>query len=432
MDALEGIRIEIDDIDKRLAGLFEQRLEAVARAGEYKLSHGLPTVDADREAHVLESSAEALGDSSLVPLHREFQRELISLARARQEALSDPPGSLRIYAGGSSYPVIIGSGLLERTRELLKVEGKVLIVTDEGVPVRYLRAMLELFPGAPVVTLPQWEGSKTLASLELILTTLMDEGFTRSDALVALGGGMVCDVAGFAAACYMRGIRWYAVPTTLLSQLDASVGGKTAVNLGGVKNVAGAFHNPCGVLADTSLTATLPPKIFSEGMAELIKIAAVADAELFRALEDVRNILPPVMLENFVRKAVTLKAEAVSRDPRDHGTRASLNFGHTIGHAVESLSGATMLHGECVAIGMLYTSTGEARERIATLLRRWSLPLEDSFSPQELIGAAMHDKKRSPRGIRLVMVDTPGECRYEWADEAKLLKIIEERRSVVV
>ena len=429
MDPLDGIRLEIDDIDTRLARLFEERMDKVAELWEYKRSQGLPILDAARERRVLERTSACVRNPGLRPLHREFQRELMRLGRSLQEGLSDPEGTLRVRADGADYPVHIGSGILSRACDLLHPDGKTLIVTDEGVPEAYLDTICKLFPESPVVLLDQGEAGKSFDLAELIISKLLEGGFTRSDCILALGGGKVCDLAGFAAACYMRGIRWYAIPTTLLAQLDASVGGKTAVNFGGIKNAAGAFHHPSGVLVDTALTQTLPPRLLHEGLAELIKIAAVCDSDLFQRLEAAPAEIPQDLLESFVREAVRLKAEVVSADPRDLGVRAALNFGHTIGHAVEALSHGALLHGECVAIGMMYTSSGQARERIEAMLRRWTLPTEDSFTPKELLQAAIHDKKASQGGVRMVLVQSPGECRFELADQDKLLTIIEKRKN---
>ena len=235
-----------------------------------------------------------------------------------------------------SYKITIASGALAQAGELLCLQRKVLVVTDKGVPAQYAEAILAQCREGYLLVLDGGEENKSMDSVRQILAALLEHGFTRKDAVVAVGGGVVGDTAGFAAACYMRGIDWYNVPTTLLSQVDSSVGGKTGVNFQGIKNIVGAFHHPSGVLIDTGTLDTLSPRLFSEGLAEVIKMAATCDASLFEALEqtnDIRSILPEV-----IASALSIKLRVVTEDPTEKGLRAVLNFGHTIGHALEGAS----------------------------------------------------------------------------------------------
>ena len=242
--------------------------------------------------------------------------------------------TLRYSNEAISYDITIVPGALAQAGDLFCLQRKVLVVTDKGVPEKYSAAVLAQCGEGWLLTLEGGEEHKSIDSVQLILSALTEHGFTRGDALVAVGGGVVGDTVGFAAACYMRGIDWYNVPTTLLSQVDSSVGGKTGVNFHGIKNLVGAFHHPSGVLIDTLTVDTLCPRLFAEGLAEVIKMAATSDAALFETLEsttDIRSILPDV-----IASALRIKISVVEADPTEHGLRAVLNFGHTIGHAIEA------------------------------------------------------------------------------------------------
>ena len=230
--------------------------------------------------------------------------------------------TLEYHSGTVSYLVTVGGGLLQEAGRLFNLNRKVLVVTDEGVPKEYSQTVLDQCAEGHLLVLPQGDGSKSLANLELILASLLKHGFTRSDAVVSVGGGMVGDIAGFAAACYMRGVEYYNVPTTLLAQVDSSVGGKTAVNFHGVKNIVGAFHHPSGVLVDPSVLRTLPPRLFAEGMAEVIKMAATSDSSLFRLLEETDSI--DSILTEVIQSALRIKLDVVARDPSETGLRAVL------------------------------------------------------------------------------------------------------------
>lgn len=330
------------------------------------------------------------------------------------------------YRHGSGVcDITVAPGALSHAGELFDLGRKVLVVTDKGVPRQYPQAILDRCPEGWLAVLECGEDHKTTDSVNLILSALLEHGFTRGDAVVAVGGGVVGDTAGFAASCYMRGIDWYNVPTTLLSQVDSSAGGKTGVNFGGVKNMVGAFHHPVAVLIDTDVLETLSPRLFAEGMAEVIKMAATSDAELFSTLESATDIRP--MLPEIVVAALRIKIAVVEADPSERGLRAVLNFGHTIGHAIEA-AGSGFYHGEAVAAGMLYMAEGEARERLERLLRRFGLPTEDPYSPEELMALAMHDKKRRGGTIKLVRVSEIGGFRFEQATPEQLESIIKARK----
>ena len=221
--------------------------------------------------------------------------------------------TLEFRQGGTAYDITVSRGCLSLAGRLFNLQRKVLVVTGEGVPPQYAQTVLSQCPEGWLLTIPEGEANKTLSSVELILGALLEHGFTRSDAVVAVGGGVIGDTTGFAAACYMRGIDWYNVPTTLLSQADSSVGGKTGVNLHGVKNIAGAFHQPSGVLIDPDTLDTISPRLFSEGLAEIIKMAATSDAALFKLLEAAPDLRP--LMEQVLTSALSIKIHVVSQDP---------------------------------------------------------------------------------------------------------------------
>ncbi len=318
---------------------------------------------------------------------------------------------LTLELGERGYDIIIGRGVAGRAGEFLKLDRRVLIVTDDGVPAEYARRAAE-FCGAPViVTVPQGEGSKSIAEFEHLLTVMLRNGFSRRDCVLAVGGGVVGDLAGFAASAYMRGIDFYNIPTTALSDIDSSVGGKTAVNLDGIKNVVGAFYQPRRVLIDPDLLLTLSPRQMASGLAEAVKMAATSDAELFSVFEneDVYDVL-----DDIIFRSVTIKKRIVEEDEREGGMRKILNFGHTIGHGIEAEEGLLGLyHGECVALGMLPMCSREARGRLLRVLTKLGLPTRYDFDTEKIIEAASHDKKSDGGAVTAVIVDEIGSCRFE-------------------
>ena len=374
--------------------------------------------------------------------------------------------TLQFRGAGAAYAVTVGRDILSTAGSLFNLRRKVLVVTDDGVPEQYAAAILDQCAEGCLLVLRQGEEGKSLQNVERVLGELLDRGFTRGDAVVAVGGGMTGDLAGFAAACFMRGIEYYNVPTTLLSQVDSSVGGKTAVNFGGVKNVVGAFHHPSGVLVDTATLDTLSPRLFAEGLSEVIKMAATGDAALFRLLENAGDLQP--LMPEIIAAALRYKISVVEQDPLETGLRAVLNFGHTIGHAIEAASvpergtvsgnhgrpwpcereGPTSVaqwegwseaevsgsstplrngmyyHGEAVAVGMLYMAEGEARERIRALLQKFGLPTADPFTPAQLMTYVLHDKKLIEGRIKTVRVSEIGSFRFEEADAEAIENII--------
>ncbi len=329
--------------------------------------------------------------------------------------------SLQVDLGARSYPLWIGSGLLgapERWQTAL--HGRhVLIVSNSTVAPLYLQRVQSTLHDRTVDTLilPDGESFKTLQQVERIFAALAAMGATRDACVIALGGGVVGDTAGFAAACWMRGIDVLQMPTTLLAMVDSSVGGKTGVNLPAGKNLVGAFHQPCAVLADVDTLQTLDARDYRAGLAEAVKHSALGDADFLHRLE---TLVEPLnrrdgdALSEVIAHSCAFKAGVVARDETERGERALLNFGHTFGHALETACGyGTLKHGEAVAIGMLQAAKLSARlgmadaadaRRLETLLRHLGLPTAPPpADPDALLAHMRLDKKNRGGQLRLIL-----------------------------
>lgn len=312
--------------------------------------------------------------------------------------------TLRMELEDRSYDIVIQRGCLQKAGQLLNLARKVCIVTDEGVPAQYAKALAAQCKDPVIVTVDAGEETKTMDTVTKICRVLLERGFSRKDCVAAVGGGMVGDLAGFAAAAFMRGIDFYNLPTTLLSQVDSSIGGKTGVNLDGVKNIVGAFWQPKGVLIDPDTLSTLSSRLYAEGMAEAVKMALTSDAALFEKLE--QGNLP---VEQVLEGALTIKKNVVEQDERESGLRKLLNFGHTIGHGVESAARGSLYHGECVALGMVPMCGREVRARLTPLLEKLGLPTACDLDKEAIWQAMQHDKKSSSSGFSAVFVEKPGQ-----------------------
>jgi len=334
-----------------------------------------------------------------------------------------------VHPATGSYPVHLGSGIF--TDESLWRDtlgrGKVLIVSNDVVAPLYLEPLHAALAGHDVTThvIPDGEFHKTTDTWSGIIDQLVSMNARRDATLVALGGGVVGDITGFAAASYMRGIRFVQVPTTLLAQVDASVGGKTGINHPRGKNLIGAFHQPAAVIIDTGLLASLPKREFRAGMAEVVKYGAIMDRDFFDWLGSSAghvNAREPEALGYLIRLSVANKAKIIAEDEKESGIRALLNFGHSFAHALETLTGyRQFLHGEAVAIGMLIaTHLSELRglckrgasDKLGHLLRLYGLPLElpRSMTASAMIETLELDKKGLAGGRRLILLKAIGEA----------------------
>ncbi len=334
----------------------------------------------------------------------------------------------------NGYDVHIGTDLLKRCGHLfidLFPSCKILVVTDSNVSKLYLDTVLCSLQEAGIVcwsyVFPAGESNKNIDTYQGILSFLASNHFNRSDIVVALGGGVCGDMAGFAAGTYMRGIKYIQIPTTVLSMVDSSVGGKCAVDLPEGKNLVGVFHQPSLVLCDISTLKTLPDSVFADGMAEAIKTGILRGEDLFNLCEnyDKSN------LATIISKCIEYKAGVVERDETEQGERKLLNLGHTAGHAIELCSGYTVPHGHAVAIGTAIItrasesagSSNRLSSRVEQTLSRFGLPLHTDISPEELLSAAMMDKKSQGQTINVIIPEDIGKCRITSISFTALLEL---------
>ena len=313
---------------------------------------------------------------------------------------------LHMDLGADSYDIIIERGALQKAGEYLDLDRKVLVLTDDGVPERYAQTVAAQAKDGHVFTVGQGEESKSIPTFSEVLSELLKLGFSRRDAVVAVGGGVVGDLAGFVASAYMRGIDFYNIPTTVLSQVDSSIGGKTAVNLDGIKNIVGAFKQPERVLVDLELLSTLPERQISNGLAEAVKMSLTSDAELFGLFEK-GNINE--RMDEIITRSLCIKKDVVEQDEKELGLRKILNFGHTIGHGIESFEHLNGLyHGECVALGMIPMVSEELRPRLIKVLDMLGLPTSVELDADEVYRAMTHDKKGEGDSVTVTTVSQPG------------------------
>ena len=314
---------------------------------------------------------------------------------------------LNVALGERSYDIVVERGALFRAAEYLNLERKVLVVTDSGVPAQYANTVASFCGEAFIYTLPEGESSKSFEFYQKLLSVMVKNEFTRSDCVVAVGGGVVGDLAGFVASSYMRGVDFYNIPTTLLSQIDSSIGGKVAIDFEGYKNIVGAFYQPKKVLIDPNVLDTLEYRQVANGMAEAIKMALTSDAELFELFESGKY---KDDIETVIIRSLMIKKNVVELDERESGLRKILNFGHTVGHAIESVNEfSNLYHGECVAIGMVPMCSDEVRERLLSVLRDVELPCRADADTEKIVEAIKHDKKASGDKISLIYVNRVGE-----------------------
>lgn len=313
---------------------------------------------------------------------------------------------INLNLGEKSYNIYLARGEINRAAEHFNLERRVLIVTDNGVPDKYAKIVAQQCKEAYICTVPEGERSKCIEQYTYLLQKLTDYRFTRTDCVVAVGGGVVGDLSGFAAATYMRGIDFYNIPTTVLSQVDSSIGGKVAIDFGGYKNTVGAFHQPKAVIIDPDLLKTLPQRQISNGLAESVKMALTCDKQLFELIE---NGNPMDNIDKIIEGSLLIKKAVVEQDEKETGLRKVLNFGHTLAHAIESeYKMSELYHGECVAIGMLPMCSEAVAERLKPVLEKLNLPTKVDLNRETVISAMKHDKKLSGDKLTVINVNEIG------------------------
>lgn len=314
---------------------------------------------------------------------------------------------LTMHLETNSYDIHLDNGLLHKIADFMDVHRKVMVVTDSGVPGQYLDTVMKQLSHPYSYCLKAGESSKTLENFKAVCKAMLDHHFTRKDAVLALGGGVVGDLAGFAAASYMRGIDFINIPTTTLAQIDSSIGGKVAVDLDDAKNIIGAFYQPKTVIIDPLVLSTLSRRHYRNGLVEALKAGLIYDRELFEIFE---NEDIHASLETILERSLRVKKAVVEADEKEKGIRKILNFGHTIGHGIESAGGLTaLLHGEAVALGMLPMIEDEQlRKRCRDIYKKLDLPLTYDLSKEAIYEWMLKDKKAD--GEDLITIVKVAEC----------------------
>ncbi len=404
---LSEYRAELDGIDAEMAILFEKRMNTVKNIAEYKKQNGIPVTDLKRENEMLNNNSQYVSEKNRV-YYRDFLKSVTDNSKRFQ---SSQIGVLAV----NGTPVYIDRGALEHIKDYIKTSRKAFVVTDSGVPEQYAETVAAQFESSFVFTFESGEKSKNTDTYLAIIKSLVDNKFTRSDVIVAVGGGVVGDIAGFAAATFMRGIAFVNIPTTLLSQVDSSIGGKNGVDFEAYKNQIGTFYRPEAIITDTALLETLSPRQIACGMAECIKIALTSDAGLFCELENGNADIGDI-----IRRCVSLKIQVVEADEKENGVRKMLNFGHTIGHAIESTQNENeLLHGECVALGMLPMCSKAIRPRVKSVLEKYGLPTSVDIE-NGISDPLCHDKKCLTNCVCTVRVDIVGEYYFKNFDLSEI------------
>lgn len=323
----------------------------------------------------------------------------------------------------NDYEIVLSRGALKTAGEYLDLDRKVLIVTDSGVPQEYALTLAKQCRSPVIVTVRQGEESKCFENYKLLLAKMIEHSFTRKDCVVAVGGGVVGDLSGFVASSYMRGVDFYNVPTTFLSQVDSSIGGKVAIDFNGIKNIIGAFYQPKKVIIDTNVLKTLSVRQLNAGICESIKMATTCDKELFDMLDNRADF--DKNMDEIIRRSLLIKKDVVEKDPTEKGLRMMLNFGHTIGHAIESSKSGELLHGECVGLGMLALCDKSVKDRLVNILQKYSLPTRVEFDKQQVLSFIVHDKKATQNGTNVVYVNKIGSFEFKKATTELLTEYLE-------
>lgn len=327
---------------------------------------------------------------------------------------------INVKTSKGSYDIKLERGSLKTAGEFLNLNRRVFIVTDSGVPKKYSAAVKKQCKKAKVFTFKMGEGSKNISTLTDILREMVKFSLDRGDCVVAVGGGVVGDMAGFAASIYMRGIDFYNIPTTLLSEVDSSIGGKTAIDFENLKNIVGAFYPPKAVIIDPETLDTLPERHFSNGMAEAVKMAATFDEKLFSLIEK-ENVKENI--DKIIEGSLLIKKRVVEEDEHEKGLRMVLNFGHTLAHAIESvLKMEEYFHGECVAAGMVLMSGDKVNERLIPVLNKLNLPTHIKADKRKLLNAIKHDKKSKDTKVNIIRCEEIGSYKIDLRDIKEVLK----------
>ena len=401
MSKLDDTRNIINNIDKKMAKLFEERMNAVEDIIKYKKENNLPIVDSLRDFDVMARNLKNITNDNLRKYYEKFIINNINLSKSYQQELLN----------GLNYNVVVKKNSLSEIEKYFNLDRKVLILTDSGIPSIYYDKVKEKCKDAHLYIAECGESSKSIENYSKIINYMIENEFTRSDCIVTCGGGVVGDLGGFVASTYMRGIEFYNIPTTLLSQVDSSIGGKTTINIENYKNTVGSFYPATCVLIDPTVLITLDKRNLYAGLVESIKMGLTLDNELFELIENSKDLFSDI--EEIIIKSLKAKNDVVFKDLNEKNIRKVLNFGHTIGHAIESINKFSLLHGECVGQGMLCMLDGELKQRVENILIKYNLPVKCDISKDELYNFILRDKKRNSDYIDIITVKEVGKFNIE-------------------
>lgn len=332
---------------------------------------------------------------------------------------------LNVNLTHKNYDIIIEHGVLHRVGEFTNLNRKVLVISDDGVPQQYVDAVLAQCPQGYSVVVKQGEGAKSFPVYQMLCEKLLEYSFSRTDLIIALGGGVIGDLSGFVAATFLRGIEFIGIPTTTLSQIDSSIGGKVAINLANVKNIVGNFYHPSAVLIDPDTLQTLDPRHFANGLVEAVKAGLIYDASILDLFE--QND-PAAVIDEIIYRSLLVKKDVVEKDEKEQNLRKILNFGHTLGHGIETVYGLQdLLHGECVAIGMIPMLEDEAlKQRVLKIYEKLNLKSEIDYDPDAVYQVMTRDKKVQGSTITVVKVKEAGTARLEKIETEQLHQYLRE------
>ena len=420
MTELDKSRKKIEEIDKKMATLFEERMAEAKKIALYKKENNLPIENKSREDELIKKNSSYV-DSELKDYYISFLKNEIELSKSYQKSLNSNLNVTCIDAP-QSYDVVIKRGSISHINDYFNIDRKVLVISDDNIPKKYIDMVLSQLKDGYLFTFKEGEESKNIDTYKQIEKTLLDNNFKRRDAIIALGGGVTGDLAAFSASTYMRGIDFYNIPSSLLSMVDSSIGGKTGIDYEGVKNIIGTFYQPKGVLIDADLLYTLDKREFYSGLVEAIKMAATFDSSLFSLIENSTDIMSDI--DEIIVRSLEIKRMVVSKDTKEASLRSVLNFGHTIGHAIEALSNGLYKHGEAVALGMMYCSSGDARKRIKNVLEKYNLKTLSPYKAQDLMPYIIHDKKGINDEIKVIRVDEIGSYKISLMSYSEVEKLL--------
>ena len=330
---------------------------------------------------------------------------------------------IKVNTKSKKYNIIVERALLSSAHKYFDFNKKLLIVTDDNIPSKYIKQVKILSNNSFVFTIKNGEKNKNINNYIDIMKYLIDKKFNRNDMIIALGGGVVGDLSGFVASTYMRGIKFINIPTSLLSQVDSSVGGKTAIDFQNIKNVIGSFYQPDLVLIDPNTLSTLNKRHLYNGLVEAIKISATFDKKLFNLINNSNNIYDDI--EDIIIRSVKLKKSVVEKDEKEINLRKVLNFGHTIGHGIEESCNNKYLHGECVGVGMLYFSSDVVKNNIMQILQKYNLPTKINIDTNKVYNKILHDKKAKDEFIECIYVDEIGKYQIKKIKNNIIKKMID-------